>query len=539
MDYRRYFPASIRRLPWWQHAAGAVVIVFVVVLGVRHMLTSASETADTAQSGIAHVQVATIGDLASQAGPLSVVGSVKSKAQATILAQTSGEITSLSVSIGDRVGAGQVLGQFENASQRAAVTQAQGAYDAAAASLAKLKGTTAVNTGVSSAQAATAAQNAASSLAIALRSTYAALDDAVHTKADTLISNPNSSTPKLLNFTIPDTQLVANIESRRLALNAAFQSAQAASDISSTTDVEQRAVTMFTAAKQAGLYLEDLITALNQAVPNNYFSASTIAANQATLAAARTELVTAVGALTSARSAYDAALSGAQTASNSASGTADDIAAAEAALTSAQGTLDAARAALSKTVIRSPISGTIVSLPVTRGDFVSNFAQIAEVSNPGALYVEVQVTADDARTIAAGNAAVIEGSVSGVITSVAPAIDPSTGKILVKVGIVGSQASLTDGEAVTVSLGRNKTVSAKAAQTSAIPIVAIKVTPAGPVVFTVSASSTLQANAVTLGTILGDKVVVSGVSADTEIITDARGHSAGETVVVATSSQAF
>lgn len=536
MNYRSYLPGMIRTRPTWQLAAGAVVLAFVVVLGARHFLTPTEDTAVAAQTGIAHVQVATIGDLASQAGPLIVVGSVKSKAQATILAQTSGEITSLSVSIGDRIGAGQVIGQFENASQRAAVTQAQGSYDAAKASLAKLTGTTVANVGVSSAQAATAAQNAASSLAIALRSAYAALDDAVHTKADTLISNPNGSTPKLLNFTIPDTQLVANIESQRLALNAAFDKARAASDIGSTADVEARTATMFSVAKQSGLFLEDMIAALNQAVPNNYFSATTIAGNQATLAAARTEVVSAVSALTSAKSAFDAAVSGAQTASNSASGTSDDIAAAEASLKSAQGTLDAARAALDKAIIRSPISGTIVSLPVTRGDFVSNFAQIAEVSNPGALYIEAQVTSSDAKTIGAGNAAVIEGSVSGVITSVAPAIDPSTGKILVKIGIVGSQASLTDGEAVTVSLGRNKSLSTKTAQTTAIPIVSLKVTPAGPVVFTVTASSTLAAQPVTLGTILGDRVIVSGIGSDTEIITDARGHSAGEVVIVATST---
>ena len=100
--------------------------------------------------------------------------------------------------------------------------------------------------------------------------------------------------------------------------------------------------------------------------------------------------------------------------------------------------MQAAEANLEKTIIRSPISGTIVSLPITQGGFVSSFAQVAQVSNPGALEIDAYVTADDAKTIAVGGKAVISGTVQGVIVSIAPAIDPTTGKILVKVGIVGS-----------------------------------------------------------------------------------------------------
>jgi RND family efflux transporter MFP subunit len=283
-----------------------------------------------------------------------------------------------------------------------------------------------------------------------------------------------------------------------------------------------------------------MITALNQAVPNTNFSATTIAANQATLAAARAEVITAVSALTNAKGAYDAALSGAQTASNSATqGIQSDIASAQANLKSAQGALDAAKAALEKTIVRSPISGTIISLPVRQGDFVPNFAQIAVVSNPDALYVDIQVTPDDAKTLSVGNPAMVENTVPGTITFVAPALDPATGKIEVKVGLIDSHRMLTDGEVVSVSLARNKVAATKAqAAQIAIPIVSIKMTPDGPVVFTVTASSTLAAHAVQLGPILGNRVVVTGISPDAVIITDARGHSAGEKVIVSSSSAA-
>lgn len=537
LNYRSYLPGRVAHWPLWQHVLAVAVAAVLVLTVVRHF-TAAAPTETQAPSGSSYVQVATVGELASQAGPLTVVGSVKSKSEATILAQTAGEITSLSASIGDRVVAGQTLGSFENSSQRAAVTQAQGAYDAAQASLDKLTGTTATNSSIGSQQAQTAAANAGSSLTIALRSAYAAFDDAVHAKADTLFVDPRSSTPKLLTFTIPDSQLVINIENQRLALNAVFADMQTAADVNSSVDPAVRTTQLLADAVKVGAFLDDAIRAMNQAVPNNYFTAAQIATYQASLAAARTEAVAAVSGVTSAKSAYDAALTGAQTASNTATGgTQSDIAAARASLKSAQGSLDAARAALAKTIIRSPISGTIVSLPVTRGDFVANFAQIATVSNPGALYIEAQITPTDAKTVVVGNGAVVERSYPGVTTFVAPALDPLTGKIQVKVGLTGSQAGLTDGEAVNVSLDRTQSTKVTKTQSVlSIPITAVKITPAGPVVFSVSASSTLEAHTLTLGSILGDKVVVTGIASDTEIITDARGRSAGESVVVATSS---
>jgi multidrug efflux pump subunit AcrA (membrane-fusion protein) len=253
--YRSYLPAAVRDLPAWQHAAGAVVAAVVILIVARHF-TAAAPAASAAPSGNSYVQLSTVGDLASQAGPLSVVGEIKSKAEATILAQSSGEIVSLPHSIGDRVGAGSVIGQLENSSQRAALTQAQGAYDSAQAALEKLTNTTSANTSIGSEQAQTAAQNSGSSLAIALRSAYAAFDDAVHAKADTIFVDPRSSLPKLLTFTIPNSQLVINIENQRLALNAVFADMKAAADTEATGDISVRTQRVLADAVQIGKFLD-------------------------------------------------------------------------------------------------------------------------------------------------------------------------------------------------------------------------------------------------------------------------------------------
>jgi len=89
--------------------------------------------------------------------------------------------------------------------------QAQGAHDAAEAALAKASGSTAANAGINSSQAATAAQNNAAGAAAALQSTYSALDDAVHTKADVMFTNPRQATPQF-NLTVPDNQLVNTLK---------------------------------------------------------------------------------------------------------------------------------------------------------------------------------------------------------------------------------------------------------------------------------------------------------------------------------------
>jgi hypothetical protein len=98
---------------------------------------------------------------------------------------------------------------------------------------------------------------------------------------------------------------------------------------------------------------------------------------------------------------------------------------------------------------------------------------------------------------------------------------------------LSAKGSLVDGDTVSVALERS-TAPAVTASPSAltIPIAATKITPEGPIVFTVS-SSTLSAHPVTLGTILGNQVTVTaGLTPDLVIVTDARGLTDGETVVV-------
>ncbi|OIO30374.1 hypothetical protein AUJ77_03285 [Candidatus Nomurabacteria bacterium CG1_02_43_90] len=506
------------------------LILFVMRLGSNPALPATTSSYET------HVSLASVASFSGQAGSLPVTGKVVSVNKASILAVSSGEIVSLSHVLGDQVVAGEVIANFENSSQRAAVLQAQGAYDSARVLYTKASGSTAENSGTASSQATQSAQDAKTVALLAMQSSVASLDDALHTKADSLFSNPRVQ-PQL-NLTVSDSQLVSDIENERVALGNLSKTANALLKNTTQANLNANITEMISMAQTVEAFLTNMVTALNKTVTSPSVPASVIVTDQVLIAAARSETIAAISSLTNAKSSYSAALSNATIASNSANaGTMNDIASAQATIKSALGALDAAKANLEKTIVRAPISGTIISLPVSRGDYVPSFTQVAQISNPGTLQVLVYVTAEDAKIIAVGEKAVINNKTNGVITFVAPALDPTTGKIQVKIGIPGDQSALTDGDTVSVSLvlpkvDITKTEARKEGSYFIIPIVAAKITPDGPVVFTVS-SSTLVANPITFGAISGAQVrVLSGVTADMEIVSDARGLSGGQKIMV-------
>lgn len=525
----------VRSLPWYWQVGGGVAILAVAVLGVNALTRDSSAAPTVSQTP--HVRLASVASLSLQStGPLPVTGTVESLNQATILAQSSGQVMVLGRSLGDYVPAGGVIAELENSSQRAAVLQAQGAYDAAQAAFANSSGTTAANSSITAAQTAQAVVNAEIGVNASMQSVYAAMDDAVRTKADQLFNDPRTN-PRLL-LSVSDSQLVITLQNQRMALEITLANAEALASASTRANVGADVTKMLGYSQNATLFLNNLVSALNKALPTDTVTASEITSMQASIGAARSTMSSVSAALSSAKTSYDRASADAEAARNTANqGTTNSISIAQANVEQAQGTLNAAKAALEKTIIRSPISGAIVSLPLTQGGFVTANTQVAQVSNPSALEVNVHVTPQDAKTLAIGGKAQIGDLTEGVIVSIAPALDPTTGKILVKLGIVGSQAALTDGDTVSVTLSRSTAAQvAKAGSTPKqilIPIVAAKITPQGPAVFTLTASSTLAQVPITLGTILGDQVVVlSGLTPDMVIVTDARSLSHGQTVIV-------
>ena len=470
--------------------AGVVALVLVVLFLHLGKGDAATQPTDTAT----HVTLASVASLSNTGGPLPVVGKVTSVSQASISALSGGEITSLPRKLGDRVSAGQVIASFENSSERAAVLQAQGQYDAAVAS----------KVSVSPIDVRASAINA-------YRTAFNTLDTTLEGDVDLFFGDRTPYGPLLLLDESRDNKH-GKISLQREAIDEEMS-------IYRTKVAQAESGDPVQSLDYAAALTQRVIDMLNElSVAANRPEANATAAQLAGLSSARSDMAALRASLASEKEAYR-------------SGSVTTTSSTDASITIALGGLRAAQANLEKTYVRAPISGTIVSLPVNRGDFVSPGTVVAIISNPGALQVESYVTSADAKTLSMGGKATIDGSVAGTIVFIAPALDPLTGKIQVKVSPTAGQGTLTDGSTVTVSLDRAGAKTTTASKIS-IPIASAKMTPQGPVVFTVS-SSTLVAHPITFGAIQGGQVeVTEGLELSMDIVVDARGLSDGQVVVV-------
>jgi multidrug efflux pump subunit AcrA (membrane-fusion protein) len=127
----------------------------------------------------------------------------------------------------------------------------------------------------------------------------------------------------------------------------------------------------------------------------------------------------------------------------------------------------------------------------------------------------------------------IDNTVKGVITRIASAIDPRTKKIEVRVGITEKTGSLVNGQSVRMNITKSKQIVTSTGGPIKIPLSALKLTPNGAFVFSVSTSSALVSISVKEGAILGEEIqILSGLDGSETIVTDARGLKDSMTVTV-------
>jgi RND family efflux transporter MFP subunit len=504
---RKFF----KRIGWKWGAAlvgGAVILLLIVISLIR----AANAPQIAAQESTPEVSLASVADLTRGGSSLSVAGTVESQTEATVRAEKGGEITRVNYALGDTVSAGAVVAEIDNAAERAAELQAEGAVQAA---------TAAANT------SATSLSATKDSTVATLLSSYGTVEKVVHTDTDPLFTNPDGTDIKF-NVQSADSQAVNNSINGRVAMGAILaREEQRAAALSSSDDLIAEAMKTEAELKTVRDYLDNVIRALNSGVSSASVSDSAIATYKATAAASRSSVTSALSTLIATRQG----LENAQKAAAQGEGT---ISSTQAALTQAQGTLAAAKANLEKSIIRAPISGTINSLDLKLGDYVQSLAPVLTVANNGALEVTSYVTAEDAPRIAVGDKADVDG-VGGTVTRIAPALDPLTKKIEVRIGLPATAAnSLINGQSVVVTF--TKPAAAPAQPVTGplvVPISALKIGSDAIMVFTVSTSSTLVPHEVKLGALMGDRVEIqSGVTQDMIIVTDARGLQAGETVLV-------
>ena len=472
-------------------------VVAVVVIGAGIFFSQSGNKAADAEGNLRAVTVESVASLSGTGTGTGVLGTVRSLTSADLLAQSGGSVTAVRTTVGASVPAGFVIAELENSVQSAQVLSAQGAYEAALA-----------------ASQTVAPEQVKSNAFTAYQSAYASADGILKTYVDTVFGTPQTYGPVLLidsHTTDPVT-----FSQRRQALKNRMDAWSASV---STADSKDPAVLLAEAdalVRAISSFVNDLNFIANDRASN------ATAAQLTALATARTTANSLLSTVSAASAAYKSQ-SQANTGGN-------------ASVKQALGALRLAQAGYEKTIVRAPIAGTVNFLPVRVGDYVNALQHVATVAQNGALEIAAQISEENAATLTAGGKVRIDGKYDGTVTSIAPALDPITKQIEVRMAVTGTTA-LVNGQSVRIELpAKRVTVAAEHTGPVLLPLTTVKLTSDARVVFTVNADGRLVAVPVTIGDVRGERIeITSALAGDVMIVTDARGLSEGERVrVVAT-----
>ena len=447
-----------------------------------------------------------------------VIGTARAISEATITPERSGRVMAVPVTLGQRVAAGTVIARLENSSERAAVTEAEGAYEAALAS--------AQQSGVSVREAETSLATAAQDAVTAYQRAYTTANDIIRNSIDQFFAQPDGQVPGLR---LQGRGFAAELNAERRAFAELLPTWQSDAQTLSVEDALPAALDTAEERTRRVLNMVDMfITILEAQDPRARYSdaelrqlGSTFAAHRSTLLSTIRDIERAETALVSAANALEKAQLG---------GADSGTSAADAQVKQALGRLQSAQASLAKTILRSPIAGTVNALDVRTGDFVTANAPVATIANNSALEIVAFAGDRSPSLLQVGAEVSIRQGGTARVSAVAPAVSSATGKREVR--LVTESQSISAGDTVTLRASSTAPTDAATAQSVRVPLTAVQFTAEDGYVFTVT-DGTLTRRDVTLGAISGDTVVVTaGLVADTPFVADARGLQAGDEVVV-------
>lgn len=514
-DVRHSFTPTRSKKTWW--IAAVILLLLVVGAGYQIMHRKAATSTTGGTSDTPHVSVTAVNDLHATS-TFETVGSVTAMSEAHIQAEASGRITSVPVQLGQTVSAGTVVATLENSAQQAALLSAQGSYEAAQAN--------AHINDLSSSDAQTGLAAAVNAANTAYKNAYTSVSTIVYSSIDGFYADPNAVTPSVR---FPTNQ-ASYFNSERVALQTILPDwQQHTTNMIPSGQIDTSISAALTTSQRVASLLDSFITETKNARTTTMLDGKTLNSYTPGLLAARTTLNATIASLQGAETSLQTAESAVSKAQIAA--TSSNVSLASAQLTQAEGALRAAQNNYDKTVIRTPITGTINALYVKTGQYANPNMPIAIVANNNGLEVDTYVTESDSVHIALGDTVKIGDTATGTIIAKAAALDPTTGKVAVRISL-SNPDGIVNGSTVHVTFTEHAPET-PGAKTYTVPLTALKLGVQKTEVFTVSSSSTLVAHTVTVGPVVGDSVsVTSGLTPDMQIVTDARGLKADEAVIL-------
>lgn len=345
---------------------------------------------------------------------VDVTGRVVSSSNADLAFERSGKVARVYVKVGDTINAGDTLITLESADLSADVALAQAQLEREEVKLADLQsGTRPEDIAITESELSSARaslQDAAREAVYSLQDAYTKSDTAVRNRVDTFFNNPRTSAPKLA-FDINNQVLQLKIEAGRAQVETTLMAfSKDVENLSAANDLKAAFVKVKNHLAAIKLFLDDLALGVNSLTATASLTQTTIDSYKADTSSARTDISAAISGVSSAETSIQSAQSNVavkeqQLALKKAGSTQADIDAQLVVIKQQESIVAARRAALSKNILRAPISGTISRQDAKVGEIIGAGSPIVSIISSGEFQIEVSVPETDIAKIRLGDTA--------------------------------------------------------------------------------------------------------------------------------------
>lgn len=378
--------------------------------------------------------VAKHGDLVQE---VNVIGRVKPVESVDLAFLQSGRISFVGANVGTRVSMGEVLVKIENGDVAAQLSQAEAKAKVAQVKLDELKrGTRPEKISVQKVEVANAEVllfGTKQDLVNKIDDAFTKSDDAVRNKVGQFISNPRSQNPQI-NFVVPDSSLENEIEGGFVLVEALLVNWSASLTLlSSESDLITFSSEANNNLREIKSFLEPVSLAVNSLKASSDITQTTIDGYKDDVSVARTNVNTAISNLGTAlekmrEKEVALALEKEELVLMEAGSTPLEIAAQIAKIEEEEANISRFRAELAKTIIRSPLSGTVTKQDAKEGEIVAANTIIVSLSSLSKFDIEANIPEADITKVSVGDETVFTLDAFGedvVFRAIVSKIDPA------------------------------------------------------------------------------------------------------------------
>lgn len=340
---------------------------------------------------------------------VSATGNVQPLSNLDLSFESSGQVSHVDVSVGDKVRKGQKLAELSNADLFGALEQAKAGLKIAEANLSSLEnGATPEQIAVNESQVEKAKSDLYGgkiSLINSIKDSYTKSDDMIRNYIDIMFLNSRSQNPSLqfqTDFQLQNDILSERVNIENLLTSWDISSLNVNSDFDSAVKIANNNLSFIQT------FLQNLASAINKLGSNTSISQTTISLWKTNISTARSNIDLALSNLSASANQYQSSLSSldianSQLALTKTGATTDQIKAQEASVEQAQASVDVAQARLNKSIIVSPIDGVVANVNAKVGQTIQSGITAISVISFGKYDIESYIPEADIAKIKIGD----------------------------------------------------------------------------------------------------------------------------------------